>query len=159
MSPSCCHNRHRASLRRPHEMKSIAHELLHRLLAAGNRAKAGIRTRGAALTAAQMSAYRGLRDLRQKQDCEEVFLAAKDAGHIAVQRDPANPTDGLIDRIELRDIEGLARFLGVQSYEAVLIQARQQLAPLLDSHPVLQEQYLLDVGRRVVEEWIFPRDL
>ena len=121
------------------EMNSIARDLLLKLLTAGNKVQAGVRVRAPALTASQMGMYRELRNWHQKQECEETFLAARDRGHITLTRDKLNPNDGLIERIELLSVAGLAGFLGLDSYAAVLERARVALEPLRISHVVLDE--------------------
>jgi hypothetical protein len=126
-------------------MNTIARDLLLKLLSAGNKAQAGVRVRAPVLTASQMGTYRGLRNWHQKQECEETFLAARDGGHITLVRDKLNPQDGLIERIELLDVAGLAGFLGQDSYAAVLEQARLALEPLRSSHAVMDE---------VLQRWI-----
>lgn len=122
-------------------MHPIARDLLLKLLAAGDKAEAGVRTRAPVLTAAQMKSYRELRSWHQKQECEETFLAARDAGHITMIRDKLNPVDGLIERIELLEVTGLASFLGLNSYAAVLDRAKNQLAPLRAAHAVIDEVF------------------
>ena len=120
-------------------MNTIARDLLLKLLSAGNKAQAGVRVRAPVLTASQMGTYRELRNWHQKQECDETFLAARDGGHITLVRDKLNPDDGLIERIELLDVAGLADFLGRDSYAAVLEQARVALEPLRASHAVMDE--------------------
>ncbi len=120
-------------------MNTIARDLLVRLLAAGNKATAGVRIRAPALTAAQMKPYRELRNWHQKQECEETLLAARDANAISLVRDKLNPVDGLFERINLLDVQGLARFLGQSSHADLMGQATAQLDPLKAAFPVIEE--------------------
>ena len=120
-------------------MNTIARDLLLKLLSAGNKAQAGVRMRAPVLTASQMGTYRELRNWHLKQECEETFLAARDGGHITLVRDKLNPDDGLIERIELLDVTGLAGFLGQDSYATVFEQARVALEPLRASYAVVDD--------------------
>lgn len=120
-------------------MNAIARALLLKLLATGNKTQAGLRSRAPALTASQMAGYRALRNWHQKQECEETLIAARDTGCVAMVRDRLNPQDGLIERLELLDVDRLARFLGEDSYAAVLQRAREALAPLLAQHRVIDD--------------------
>jgi hypothetical protein len=119
--------------------EEIAHGLLLKLLKAGNKATAGIRQRVPALTASQIKPYSSLRNWHQKQQCEEVFLAARDAGAITFVRDKLNPADGLIERIDLLDIVVLALFLKQTTHADVMAEAKSLLAPYLAQHDVLEE--------------------
>ena len=58
---------------------AIARDLLAKLLDAGNKHAAGARARAPALTAAQLKPYSDLRSWQHKQECDETFLAARDA--------------------------------------------------------------------------------
>ncbi len=117
----------------------IANGLLLRLLDAGNKSVAGVRQRAPALTAAQLKAYSSIRNWHQKQHCEEVFLAARDAGAISFVRDKLNPSDGLIERIDLIDTRILAQFLKQTTHADVLAYAKALLAPHLAQHDILEE--------------------
>ena len=83
---------------------AIARELLVRLLEAGNKHAAGARARIPVLTTTHLKPYSDLRSWQQKQECDETFLAARDAGSVTLQRDKLNPKDGLFERIELVDV-------------------------------------------------------
>lgn len=113
--------------------EDIATRLLLKLLKAGNQATAGVRQRSPALTAAQIKPYSAIRNWHQKQQCEEVLLAARDAGAISFVRDKLNPADGLIERIDLIDTPALARFLKQTTHADVLAEARSLLASSLAS--------------------------
>lgn len=118
---------------------TIARDLLAKLLDAGNKHAAGARARAPALTATHLKPYSELRSWQHKQECDEAFLAARDAGAITLQRDKLNPKDGLIERIDLVDVQALAQFLGRSTYADQLAQTAAQLAPLKADFPVIQE--------------------
>lgn len=118
---------------------SIARELLAKLLDSGNKHAAGARARAPALTAAHLKPYSELRSWQHKQECDETFLAARDAGAITLQRDKLNPKDGLIERIDLVDVQALARFLGRSTYADQLAQTIVQVEPLKAEFPVILE--------------------
>ena len=65
---------------------TIAEDLLAKLLDAGDKHAAGARARAPALTAMHLKPYRELRSWHQKQECDETFLAARDAGAVTLQR-------------------------------------------------------------------------
>lgn len=123
---------------------TIARDLLAKLLDAGNKHAAGARARAPALTATHLKPYSELRSWQHKQECDEAFLAARDAGAITLQRDKLNPKDGLIERIDLVDMQALAQFLGRSTYADQLAQTAAQLEPLKADFPVIQE---------VIERW------
>lgn len=123
---------------------TIARDLLAKLLDAGNKHAAGARARAPALTATHLKPYSELRSWQHKQVCDETFLAARDTGAISLQRDKLNPKDGLIERIDLVDVQALAQFLGRSTYADQLAQTAAQLAPLKADFPVIQE---------VIERW------
>ncbi|HDY6210253.1 TPA: hypothetical protein RQ776_006674, partial [Pseudomonas aeruginosa] len=103
--------------------EDIANKLLLKLLKMGNQAGAGVRRRAPALTARQIKPYSAIRNWHQKQQCEEVFVSAQDAGAISFVRDKLNPDDGLIERIDLIDTVALARFLRQTTHTDVLAAA------------------------------------
>ena len=120
---------------------NIARELLATLLQAGNKHAAGARARPPALTATHLKPYSALRSRQQKLECDETFLAARDAGAISLQRDRFNPTDGLIERVDLVDVQALAKFLGRSTYADQLAQTVDLLQPLQSEFPVMQEVF------------------
>lgn len=123
---------------------AIAKDLLTKLLHAGNKHAAGARARSPALTATHLKPYSNLRSWQQKQECDEAFLAARDAGAVTLQRDKLNPRDGLIERIDLVDVHALARFLGCSTYADQLAKTIRQLDPLKAEFPVILD---------VIERW------
>lgn len=116
---------------------TIAKDLLAKLLDAGDKHAAGARARAPALTAMHLKPYRELRSWHQKQECDETFLAARDAGAVTLQRDKLNPKDGLIERIDLVDVQALARFLGRSTYANQLSKTIGQLESLKAEFPVI----------------------
>lgn len=118
---------------------AIARDLLAKLLDAGNKHAAGARARAPALTATHLKPYSELRSWQHKQECDETFLAARDAGAVTLQRDKLNPKDGLFERIDLVDVQALAQFLGRSTYADQLAQTVAQLEPLKADFPVIQE--------------------
>jgi hypothetical protein len=118
---------------------AIARDLLAKLLDAGNKHAAGARARAPALTAAHLKPYSELRSWQHKQECDETFLAARDAGAVTLQRDKHNPKDGLFERIDLVDVQALARFLGRSTYADQLTQTIGQVESLKAEFPVILE--------------------
>lgn len=118
---------------------TIAKDLLAKLLDSGNKHAAGARTRAPALTPADLKPYNELRSWQHKQECDEVFMAARDAGAVTLTRDKLNPKDGLINRIDLVDLQALARFLGRSTYADQLTQTIGLLEPLKAEFPVILE--------------------
>jgi Uncharacterized protein conserved in bacteria C-term(DUF2220) len=125
-------------------MDTIAQQLLEKLLVIGNKTAAGVRSRAAALTTAQMMDYHALRSLPQKALCETTLLAASRLGAISLTKDKYNLEGGFVQRIDLLDVDILARFLGQTPYSNHLASASQQLSDLLRGHPVLSE---------VIQKW------
>lgn len=120
-------------------MNQMAKDMLNRLLTAGNKAQAGARSRAAALTSAQLKDYHQLRSVHEKQACESVLSAAQDLGAIRFIRDRHNQDDGLIERIELVDLQKLADFMGVQSHEQIIARASAILEPIRSDRTVINE--------------------
>lgn len=125
-------------------MDAISRQLLEKLLVIGNKSAAGVRSRAAALTAAQMADYHALRSVTQKSQCEITLLEASRQGAISLTKDKHNPEGGFIQRIDLEDVDVLARFLGQTPYSSHLASASQQLNALVECHPVLSE---------VIQKW------
>ncbi len=118
---------------------AIARDLLAKLLDAGNKHAAGARARAPALTATHLKPYSELRSWQQKQECDETFQAARDAGAVTLHRDKLNPKDGLFERIDLVDVQALARFLGRNTYADQLAQTVAELEQLKADFPVILE--------------------
>ncbi len=123
---------------------TIARDLLSKLLDAGNKHAAGARARAPSLTASHLKPYSTLKNWRQKQECDEIFLAACRAGAVTLQRDKLNPKDGLFERIDLADLQALAKFLGRNTHADLVDRAATQLDALVEEFPVILE---------VIERW------
>lgn len=123
---------------------TIARDLLSKLLDAGNKHAAGARARAPSLTASHLKPYSTLKNWRQKQECDEIFLAASRAGAVTLQRDKLNPKDGFFERIDLVDLQALAGFLGRDTHADLVARAAAQLDALVAGFPVVLE---------VIERW------
>lgn len=115
-----------------------AYKALERLLAAGEKHGAGVRTRQPALTQAALADYRTLTVLRDKEAFEASILDARARRIVAVHWD-SHPPDGFIDRVDLLDAPSLARFLGKVPVAEMLTQAIDALTPSLLQFPVLND--------------------
>jgi hypothetical protein len=125
-------------------LETFARQSLAKLLDAGERTQAGVRSRAAALTATALASYRSTTSLHEKEVFENIVLAASAAGAVDVQWDTGyvpkgGRSDGFISRIDLLDIEKLAAFLNRQLTGDKIQQAEKQFSPLLASHPVLSD--------------------
>lgn len=117
----------------------LAHRLLERLLEQGDEHIAGARARPPSLTARELAPYLKLRSWQQKQECDETFLAARDAGSVSITREKHNPIEGPIQRVDLLDLGALAKFLGRETYADRLLCAVKQLEQLFADFPVMLE--------------------
>lgn len=143
-------------------MDALARTLLEKLLAAGNKSEAGVRRRRPALTATQLTPYRELRSLQHKTACEVTLFEARAADAIEIVKDRTNPEDGFIERVNLRDVRALARFLGEIPYADRLTEATRRLAELEAAYPVLadvthkwsQMSRVRGLGPDNVQDWI-----
>ena len=120
-------------------MDSIARGLLEKLLAAGNRFAAGVTSRRPSLTASQLAAYRSLPSLQSKSACEETLFAARSAGAIEVVRDRDNPDAGFIERVNLANVDVLARFLGEIPLAVQVEAAAKLLLEMAPEFPVIEQ--------------------
>lgn len=120
-------------------MDTKARIALMKLLDAGNRAKAGVRSTAPALTRSQLSDYRATRSLLEKEAFEEVMKSARSIGAVTLKWPRYLGEEDFIDRIELVDLDALAGLLGVSTAEGKLEQAKSQLASLVQVFPVLSD--------------------
>ncbi|MCV2219878.1 Wadjet anti-phage system protein JetD domain-containing protein [Thauera sp. Sel9] len=120
-------------------MNHLAIDLLTKLLQDGERQQAGRRSRAAAITGKRLEPYRGLRNLREREEFEASMRAASDAGAVALIYDRGFRDERDLARVELKDLNGLAAFLGMTTRGSVLEEARRTLQPVLEQHPVLAE--------------------
>lgn len=117
-------------------MDPLARKALERLLTLADKHEAGVAVRRPVLTSAALSEYRGLRSLKAKEDFEAVMAYARQEGAIEVQR-PRRDSQGLIERVELLDLNKLAMLLGEVPHVTKVETARQALSTHLADHPVL----------------------
>lgn len=122
--------------RDPAEMSPLARKALERLLKAADKHEAGVATRRPALTSSALAGYHALRSLKDKEDFEAVMAFAQSEGAIQVQRPRLDP-QGLIERIELVDVDRLAVLLGEVPHAARVRMAKQTLSTHLAAYPVL----------------------
>lgn len=125
-------------------LEVFAKEALGKLLDAGERAQAGMRTRAPALTTSALSPYRTTTSLHGKEDFENVVLAAAANGAISVLWDDGyapnvRRSEGFIARIDLVELKALAKFLNRQLVADKIQFAEKQFASLIDTHPVLSD--------------------
>lgn len=125
-------------------MDAIAKKLLLKLLDDGNKQEAGARLRAPALTTSTLEPYRKLVTWHQKRACEDVFSAARSVGAIELIRDRANPEDGFIERINLKDTVALAHFLGETTLSAQVVSAKARLSGTEAEFPVITD---------IVDKW------
>lgn len=118
------------------EMNPLARKALERLLKAADKHEAGVATRRPALTRSALAGYHALRSLKDKEDFEAVMAYAQSEEAIQVQRPRLDP-QGLIERIELVDVDRLAVLLGEVPHSARVRTATQTLSPHLAAYPVL----------------------
>jgi hypothetical protein len=120
-------------------MDELARSLLARLLRMGEKHEVGSRARVPALTVTALTEYRQLRELRRKEEVEAAFKAARAEGAVRLAWDRAGEEDGgYVDRVDLVDAVGLARFLGVVPASVVRSEAQALLAPFCEEFPVLR---------------------
>lgn len=124
-------------------MDPLARKVLLGLLRAANRSEAGTTTRKPSLTRLQLSPYRELRSLKDKETFEDVLKHAEAVGAIRLTKPKFQP-DGLIERVELIDAQALAAVLGEETLAQQVEGAKQKLRDQTQAFPVLEE---------VLEEW------
>ena len=119
-------------------MDELARRALNTLLAASDRAAAGVRTRAPALTESHLSEYRDLRSLQAKESFEATLKDARAQGAVTLHWDDYMP-NGFIKRVDLLDIVKLADFLGQVTAASVVAGAELHLQPYLTRFPVLSD--------------------
>lgn len=122
-------------------MEPLARRLLEKLLAAGNRFQAGTSTRRPSLTGSQLEAYRALRSLTAKEAVEAVLQDAAARGFVALDWPERS---GFVQRVTLREPQGLATYLGTLTSQDRVDAARAVLGSWFQAFPVLQD---------VIERW------
>ena len=120
-------------------MDTKARDALTKLLEAGNRATAGVRSTRPALTRSHMANYQDTRSLADKEAFEATMKAARAEGAVSLTWEKGFGEEGFIQRVELLDLDALAKLLGVETAAIHLEKAASQFAPLLQDFPVLKD--------------------
>lgn len=131
-------------------MDTKARSALTKLLEAGNRATAGVRSTRPALTRSQLADYQATRSLADKEAFEAAMKAARAEGAVALSWEKGFGEDGFIQRVELLDLDALAKLLGVETAANRLERATTQFAPLLPEFPVLNDVLARWAGLKTV---------
>lgn len=116
----------------------LARKALERLLKSAGKHEAGVAVRRPALTGAALSEYRSLRSLQEKENFESAMAYAQAEGTIRVQR-PRHDRQGLIERIELVDLEKLASLLGEVPHAHRVQAAKTAISAHFAEFPVLTD--------------------
>ncbi len=120
-------------------MDTKAREALTKLLEAGNRATAGVRSRRPALTTSQLADYQATCSLTNKEAFEAAMKAVRAEGAVALTWEKGRGEEGFIQRVELLDLDALAKLLGVETAASRLDRAASQISHLLSDFPVLKD--------------------
>ncbi|MFT7773353.1 Wadjet anti-phage system protein JetD domain-containing protein [Roseateles sp.] len=120
------------------EMYPLARKALERLLKSADKHEAGVATRRPALTGSALASYHALRSLKDKEAFEAVMAYGQSEGAIKIQRPRYDP-QGLIERVELVDVDKLAALLGEVPHAVRVEMAKQTLSAHLAAHPVLAD--------------------
>ena len=143
-------------------MNTNAHKALKKLLEIGDRSKAGVRSTRPALTKTHLGDYQATRALAKKESFEATMKAARAVGAVTLTWEKGYGEDGFIQRVELIDIDALAKLIGADTAASRLEQACTQLAPLLEAYPVLFDvldrwanlKKVRTYGPEDVQDWI-----
>ena len=120
-------------------MDAKARNALTKLLAFGNRETAGVRSTRPALTRLQLADYHATRSLADKEAFEAAMKAARAEGAVSLTWERGCGEQGFIQRVELTDLDALAKLLGMETAASRLEKAASQFAPLLLDFPVLND--------------------
>ena len=120
-------------------MDTKARNALTKLLAFGNRETAGVRSTRPALTRLQLADYHATRSLADKEAFEAAMKAARAEGAVSLTWERGCGEQGFIQRVELTDLDALAKLLGMETAASRLEKAASQFAPLLLDFPVLND--------------------
>lgn len=120
-------------------MDAKARNALTKLLEAGDRTTAGVRSTTPALTRSQLADYQATRSLADKEAFEAAMKAARAEGAVALTWEKGLGEEGFIQRVELIDLDALAKLLGVETAAIRLERAAAQLADLLTDFPILND--------------------
>lgn len=125
-------------------METLARTLLGKLLDDAYKEEAGRRSRVAALTASNLSAYHNCNSLQRKEAFDAVFESARMARAVDLEKADRGALEGFIVRVVVRDPVILANFLGREPLNTTLARARNALVPFVGRFPVLAS---------VLEQW------
>lgn len=128
-------------------MATSAQDLLHKLLLRGEQHEAEVRQRAAALTGADLAAYRQTTSLKDKEVFEACMADAAARGAIRIEWEGATAHDGFIKRVDLLNGAVLATILGVTLISVAVQRATELITPLIPRYPVLSS--VLDRWRRL----------
>lgn len=120
-------------------MNTKAHNALKKLLEIGDRSKAGVRSTRPALTKTHLADYQATRALTEKEAFEAAMKSAKAQGAVSLTWEKGYGEDGFIQRIELIDLDALAKLLGVETAASRLEKAAAQFATFLPEFSVLKD--------------------
>lgn len=120
-------------------MDPTAADLLAILLSMGESHEAGARQQPASLTAYKLKPYRELTQLARKEAVEAAFKAASALRLVEIIWDGRERDGGFIERVNIVDTSGLARFLGMVPAKERHAHAARMLEPHLVAFPVLNE--------------------
>ncbi len=120
-------------------MDQRARALLEKLLHAGEKHRAGARSRPAALRRADLVDYRNEKSLQSKEAFETTMRAAQAEEAIAITLDKKLGYEGFIERVDLLDVNKLAKFLGEIPNEKLVNDATQRFSAAMKGFPVLSE--------------------
>src|SRR5512139_2496356 len=134
-------------------MDTKAYSALKKLLEAGDREQAGVRSTRPALTKTQLADYQATRPLAEKEAFDAAMKAARAVGAVALTWEKGAGEEGFIQRVELLDLAALANLLGLDTAESRLAQAQVMLAPLLQDYPVLFDVLARWAGLRKVRSF------
>lgn len=118
-------------------MESLARLVLGKLLDDSYKEEAGRRSRAAALTASNLSAYHGCCSLQGREAFEAVMEEARMARAIDLEKADRGALEGFIVRVGVRDSAVLANFLSREPLNATLARASSALDPFTGRFPVL----------------------
>lgn len=118
-------------------MESLARSLLGKLLDDSYKEEAGRRSRAAALTASNLSAYHDCKSLQGREAFEAIMESARMASAVDLEKVDRGPLEGFIIRVVVRNPLVLASFLGREPLNATLTRVRNALDPFVDRFPVL----------------------
>jgi len=125
-------------------MESLARSLLGKLLDDSYKEEAGRRSRAAALTASNLSAYHDCKSLQGREAFEAIMESARMASAVDLEKADRGPLEGFIIRMVVRNPVVLASILGREPLNETLARAGNAFDPFISRFPVLAT---------VLEQW------